>query len=76
MENKRILLLLLQASTKYACAYFRIFCETVHIMPYYGILSEKGNIGIEPAYDSNTLKKMRTKHSCYGQNAFRNAFYG
>ena len=31
----------------------------------YGILSEKGNIGIEPAYDSNILKKMRTKHSCY-----------
>ena len=42
----------------------------------YGILSEKGNIGIKLAYNSNILKEMRTKHSCYGQNAFRNAFYG
>ena len=41
----------------------------------YGILSEKGNIGMKPAYNSNILKKMRTRHYC-GQNAFRNAFYG
>ena len=48
------------------------FCETVHN----GILSDKGNIGMKEAYYSNILKKMRTKHSYYGQNAFRNAFYG
>ena len=35
------------------------FCETVH----YGILSDKGNIGMKPAYNSNILKKIRTKHS-------------
>ena len=40
----------------------------------YGILSDKENIGMKPAYNSNILKKMRTKHSYYGQNAFRNAF--
>ena len=33
----------------------------------YGILSDKGNIGLKPAYNSNFLKKMRTKHSYYGQ---------
>ena len=33
----------------------------------YGILSDKGNIGMKPAYNSNILKKIRTKHSYYGQ---------
>ena len=41
----------------------------------YGILSDKGNIGMKAAYNSNILKKMRKSHSYYGQNAFRNAFY-
>ena len=42
----------------------------------YGILSDKGNIGMKAAHNSNILKRMRTKHSYYGQSAFRNAFHG
>ena len=29
---------------------------------------------MKPAYNANILKKMRTQHSYYRQNAFRNAF--